>query len=107
MRENAERIGLFDAEGREAWLDAVLVQRALAEAGHEALPDARRLARLERVFVGIPIVEVADHAYRVGVRRPDRKHHAWRAVNGNHVCPELVVDPDVRPFVEEVQVEVS
>src|SRR5207302_9017933 len=103
---DAERVGLVDAVRPEPRLDAVLVQRAMPEPGNEALPDTRRLARLERRRVGIPLVEVANHADRVGIRGPYAKHHPRRAIDRDDVRTQLVVDADVSPLVEEIEVEV-
>src|SRR6266496_1624676 len=55
----AEWIGLVDAVLRKARLDAVLVERALADARDEALPDARRAAWVQRRGFWIPLVELA------------------------------------------------
>src|SRR5205807_2729644 len=43
LRGKADRVGLLEPLGREFRLDAVLVDRALVEPGHEAFPDAGRL----------------------------------------------------------------
>src|SRR5690349_1945141 len=50
----SQRVGFVEPLCRKLRLDAVLVQRAVPEARYEALPDARRLARLERRRLGIP-----------------------------------------------------
>src|ERR1700704_5889500 len=77
----AEGIGFVDAILRKARFDAVLVLRTLACARHEALPDAGRSPRLQGCFVGIPLVELTDHADRVGMGRPYGERHARLTVD--------------------------
>ena len=52
----------------------------------------------------IPVVEVADDRDVVRVRRPDREVIARHAAHGGRVGAELVVEPEVAPLVEEIQV---
>ena len=63
-------------------------------------------ARVQRRGVRVPLIEVADHADGVGVRRPDGEGDARRAVDAGHVRAELLVDARVGTLVEQVQVEI-
>ena len=94
-----ERIGLVarDAVGAD---DRELVARAVADAGHHALPDPGRLARRQAVAPAVPAVPVADHAHRARVGRPHRE--VGPAVDD--VRAELVVQPVVRALVEQEQI---
>ena len=56
--------------------DLVLVDRALADAGDEDLPDAGVDALAHRVAAAVPGVEVADDRDAPRVRRPDGEVHA-------------------------------
>src|SRR4029077_561602 len=51
--------------------DVELVVGAVADAGHEQLPDPRPAERAHRVAAPVPVVEVADDPRTVRVRRPD------------------------------------
>ena len=55
------RVGLLEAVAVRPG-DLVLVVRALADLGHEQLPDPARAERAHRVQAAVPAVEVADHA---------------------------------------------
>jgi hypothetical protein len=98
-------IGLVDTLARKARLDAVLVERALADGGHEALPDAGRSPLNERRSLLVPAVELTDDADRIGIRRPHGELHPGLAGARNHVRPELRVDADVGALIEEVEIE--
>src|SRR5438105_14144609 len=77
----SERIGLVDAGGREARLDTVLVESALADARYKALPDARRRAIAQRRGFGVPVVEFANNADFIGVRCPNGEGDAELSVD--------------------------
>src|SRR5437764_7215517 len=97
LRGETDGIGLFEPLRRDLRLDAVLVDRALVEPGHEAFPDPRRLTRLQGRRFRIPVVEVADQADRVSIRRPHREEHAARTIDLGDVRTELLVDANVSP----------
>ena len=105
LSEGRERVGLVHAGAGHTRMDVVLVQRAVADTRHEALPDPRLLTRVERVGVLVPVIEVTDDANRVGVRRPHRKRSSLRVFR--QVRAQLLVEMAVRPLVEEVKVEWS
>ena len=67
------RVGLRDLVAAVARDDPVLVERALADVGHEPLPDARAIPQPEPVALRIPVVEIPDGRDRNGVGRPDRE----------------------------------
>ena len=101
-----ERVGLLDDVAR-ARLDPVLVAVAARGAGHEALEDPRPRARAQRVARRVPAVPVADHGHARGVRRPHREVRAGPALLLARVGAELLPEPEVAPFVEEVEVVVA
>ena len=87
-----------------AGADRVLVRRALAHAGTEALPDAGRPGDAQRVAVPVPAVEVAHHADRHRVRGPDREVRALFPAVREHVRAEQAIGAVVGALVEQVQV---
>src|ERR1700692_2035052 len=84
-------------------MNVVFVQRAVANARHEALPDPRLFARLQLVRVLVPEIEIADDADRVGVGRPDRESRPLRLLR--QVRAHLLVEVAVGALVEKMQVE--
>ncbi len=107
LRGEAKWVGFLQPLRREARLDAVLVDRALAQAGDEALPDARGLARAQRGGPRIPLVEVADHTHGVRVWRPDGETDARCTVDRCDMGSEFLVDASVGTLIEKVQVDIS
>ena len=88
--------------------DLELVARALADAGDEQLPDARRAERAHRVQAAVPGVEVADHRRpraRVGAQTANAD--AGDAVDLAHVRAELLVELLVAALAGQVQVELA
>jgi hypothetical protein len=59
------------------------------------------------VHAPVPVVEVADDARAGGVRGPDGEVHAFGRADRHRVRAELVVDPCVVAFPEEIQVVVG
>ena len=55
----------------------------------------------------IPMVEVADDADALGVRRPDRKVHTGDAVNGRAMRSELLPRAIVGALAEQMEVEIG
>ena len=100
FKERAVRIGLQDdfAVGVE---QLELVERAFAQARHEKLPHAADAEQAHRVVTAVPLVERADDADALGVRRPDGEAHAGDAVNDPQLRAELVVNAALVAFVEE------
>ena len=103
----AVRVGLVELAAVGA-LDEVLVERALLDAGHKALPDAARLGLLERGGRLVPAVEVADDVNAPHVRGPDGKVVAMGAVlcDGG-MRAHLLVAPVPLATSEEEQVIVA
>src|SRR5438874_4663606 len=106
LGSKAERVSFVDAVLRKPRADAVLVQRALADARDETFPDARRAACIKRRDFWVPLVEFADHADRVGIRRPDRERHPVFVVDLRRVSAEFFVDAGMSALVREVEVEI-
>jgi hypothetical protein len=101
-----ERVRLIDLVAVDVRLDVVLVNGAALEAGHEALPDAGRLARTQRVGAIAPVVEVADDADGRRVGRPYGEVNALFAIDGSQVRAEDLVEADAAALVEQVDVVV-
>src|SRR5205807_10296232 len=99
-----EGVGLVDLEAAAPADDAVLVDGALADPFEEAFPDAGVALYLEGVGALVPLVEVADDADVLGVRRPDREVGSLTTAHLDHMGTELVGQPVVGAFVEEVEV---
>jgi hypothetical protein len=88
-------------------VDAILVERAGAEPGHEQLPDPRRDPLVHAVGRAVPAVEVADDAHGIGVGRPDGEVDAGHTVDDVQLGPELLVALPVAALADEVEVEVG
>ena len=101
----AERVGLERQQSRLPPEHLVLVERALADPGHEDLPDAAVDALAHRVAAAVPGVEIADHRDARGVRRPDGEMHAVDAFVDDQVRAEPVVEPDVRALDQQIVVD--
>jgi hypothetical protein len=75
------------------------------------LPDAGFAAAGERRGALAPAFEVADDVDAVGVRGPDREvhpqHAGGRRVPARDVRAEPVIGARVRPFREQVHVDVA
>jgi hypothetical protein len=100
------RIRLVHAVALEAGHDVVLVRRA-RDAGNESLPDARLPARLERFRSHVPAVPIPHDRDRPRVGSEDDKEDAGRPLERGRMRAELLVDPQVRSLVEEMQIIVG
>ena len=87
-----------------ARVELVLVELAGAELGHEQLPDARAAAHAHRVIAPVPVIERADDADALGVRRPDREADAAHAGDRALVSAEEAVRVDVAAARESCEV---
>jgi hypothetical protein len=96
-----QRVGLVHPIAA-ARLDVELVFGPLTNTRQEPLPDARRPARLQRVVGLVPVVPVADHLHAARVGRPHREGRAILPQMG----AQMIVEAQLRPFVEEVQIVV-
>ncbi len=100
-----EGIALVAAVAVVTGYDVILVQSAVADAGDEPFPDARAVVTDgELMAVVVPAVEVADHRDPGRVRRPDREERAVRFVDAHEVRAQLLVEPEMVPFLEEVDI---
>ncbi len=70
LRQRRHRVGLA-LPGAVRPADLELVPGALADPGHEDLPDARSAERAHRMGMPVPEIEVPDHPHAARVRRPD------------------------------------
>ena len=100
-------VGLLDEIAVVPALDLVLVDFALAEVGDEDLPDPRRAAVAHRVPAAVPVIEVADHADSLRIRGPDGEVDAAKPSMRPDVGTQPLVIAIVRPFAQQVQVEIG
>jgi len=87
--------------------DFIFVDRALADAGNEKLPNTGRAARAHGMRAAVPGVEISDKADAAGGRRPDCKIHAGDAVDGFDVRAEFFVGVVVATFGHQVQIKIA
>ena len=84
--------------------DFELVHFALAQAGHEEFPDPGRPEQAHRMKAAVPAVEIADDRDPAGRGCPHRERHALDPVHRAQLGAELVVDPVLVAFVEQVEI---
>ena len=65
-----EGVGLVDLVPVMMRLDMKFVERAFADPGDEAFPDARTSPRAQPVHLGMPMVEAADDRNFACIRGP-------------------------------------
>jgi hypothetical protein len=95
LRLERNGVGLF------ASVEVVLVVLTDSRALDDAFPDPGGVDRFQLVRGGVPVVEVADHAHVLRVRRPHRKAHAAVDAMRAELRVELLVPPRARePDVE-------
>src|SRR5271165_5513897 len=87
-------------------LDFELVEVTLLQPRDEDLPQSRSAARPHRMASAVPLVEVADDADALGIRRPHRKTDAFSTRMLDHARAELLIEPEVRAFTEEMQIKI-
>src|SRR5262245_24686796 len=74
---------------------------AAPDAGDVGLPDAGAVrTRGERVRLGVPTVEIADHRHALRVRRPHREASAV----ARQLTAHPLVEPAMGAFAEEIRV---
>src|SRR5215472_12849941 len=98
------RIRLLEPMSTVSWSDRVLVERALADAGYESLPDARHAATLQPRATRLPAVKVADDRYGFRIGRPHSEQRTEHAVSIDWMGAQLPVQMGVRALVEQMQV---
>ena len=103
----AVRIGLENEIAVMAALDLVLVDFTLAEIGNEDLPDSRGAAIAHGMPAAVPVIEIADDADSLRIRCPDGEVHAAKALVRSNMGTEPLIIAVVRPFAEQVQVEIG
>ncbi|KAF5032293.1 hypothetical protein DSECCO2_618810 [anaerobic digester metagenome] len=108
LPEVRERVALIYRVIVVPALDAVLVERPVADIRYKPFPDAGVVAPCqERVSARFPPVEVPDDRDLRGVRRPDRKEGSLHAAGDGGMRPQLLVEAGVAPLPEEVDVVVG
>src|SRR5262249_44964932 len=103
LRADGKRVRLFHAVAVVTRRDVVFVTRSGADTGNKPLPDARRIARLQRASSLPPTIEFADHAHALRGRRPHGELGAGDGVEGEGMGTELLVKGIVSALVEEVK----
>ncbi len=102
LPEGRERIALLHHRPG-ARPQGELVERALPHAGDEPLPNPGAvLSWREVVPLPVPVVEGADHADLLGVRRPEGEAGTSLLPVIDHLCAELLVQSEVVPLPEQV-----
>ena len=86
--------------------DVELVVVARGGAGHEQLPVADA-AHAHRMAARIPEIEIADHADPPRIGREHHEGDAVDAVERHRMRAELVVEPLVGAFAEQIEVEIA
>ncbi len=103
LRAEGEGIALFHPEAVVARSDVVLVQRPRPDPGDEPGPDAGAVLPLaEGMGRPVPLVEVADHRDRCGVRCPHREARSLDPVRSKRVGPHLFIQSHMGAFTEQV-----
>ena len=88
-----------------AQLELVAVPEA--RHGHEDLPHAADAETAHQVHAPVPVVEVADDADARGVGGPDGEVDAFGRAERHRVGAELVVNPGVVAFAEQIEIVVG
>src|SRR5262245_8955755 len=83
-----------------------LVAASLGQLGDEDLPHAGRHQLAHWVRAAVPPIEITDDADALRVRSPHGEVNAREAVNGQSPAAKLLPGPIVRPFREQMEVEV-
>ncbi len=104
LERRAVRVGLELQLAAVARVELVLVELAGADLGHEQLPDARAAAHAHRVIAPVPVIERADDADALGVRRPDGEADAAHAGDRALVSAEEAMRVDVTAAREACEV---
>ena len=101
-----ERIGFHRQMLAVRFDDIELVMIADAGLRNEQLPIADA-AHAHRMTSSVPEIEIADDADALGVRRQHHEGHAVDAVERHRMRAELVVDPLMGAFAEQMEIEVA
>ena len=80
----------------------VFINGSFVKAGDEKLPHARRPQAAHRMPAAVPPVELTDKGDLLGIGRPHGEHHAFRAIDFPNMRPQVVINPVMVPFVEQV-----
>ena len=90
----AESVGVrFQADVTVHIQDFVFVERVLADAGDEDVPNAALRVETHDVAAAIPQVKVADDGDAPRIRRPDTEADTCDTIDFNEVRTELFVRP--------------
>ncbi len=100
-----ERIGLLHFIAGIARDDVVFIEGTGADPGDKARPQTRPVvADLERMGLLAPTVKIADHRHRPGIGCPHGEMHACIRRHAQRMRAELLVEPRMPPFAEEVNI---
>src|SRR6266513_31574 len=88
LKKETVRIG-FQADLAVQVADFEFVMRALFDAGNENFPYAGGAQRAQLVHPAIPRVEIAHHAYALGIRGPNSETGPGDAVDGAKLGAQL------------------
>ena len=99
-----ERVGFVELVAAQSREQAVLVAHSDGCPRNEALPDARGGMWGEWVPRAIPAIEVPDDGNSFGIRRPNGEENSRDAAHGHGMGAQLLVQAEVAPLVEEVDI---
>ena len=84
--------------------DLKFVMRAFPHTGNENFPDAGRAEQPHRMKPPVPMIEIADDADALRIRRPNGKTDARNTVNHAQLRAELFVNTPLVALAEQEQI---
>src|SRR5690606_14247741 len=87
--------------------DLILVVRSLPYPRNKDFPDARGPENAQRVNASIPIIEIANHADALGIRRPDRETGPRNSINYPQLRAEFVINTQFVPLPKQIHIHLA
>src|ERR1700730_2883650 len=78
--------------------------RVLAHPGKKEFPDSCAEKFAHGMHAAVPVVEIANHTYPLGIWRPNCKVNAAFAIERAQMRAEFVVDSPVLTFGKKMQI---
>ena len=94
----------FEKRSTPSLVNLEFVKDARGQIGNEQLPNSGTTQHAHLMNTPVPVVEVADDADAVGVGGPDGEVDTGDTVHGERVRTQLVEDPSVVAFTEQIEV---
>src|SRR5579862_630442 len=101
---DADRVSFIDAVSVAPGLDVKFVERASGYARNKTLPNAGVSARLKRIRLELPVIEVADDGHLAGIRSPHTENCPSFALARDEMRTHGLVKTIVAAFVEQVEI---